>query len=79
MRLENLKKEGTTREEYYEDNQKFIYSDPYGFENAGEFLLYMQGAPMNELPDDFKSWLLAYMNPDEEQTLPCYGIYNEAE
>lgn len=54
-------------------------SSPYGFENVGKFLLYMQGAPMNELPDGFKSWLPAYMNPDEEQTLPCYGIYNGAE
>ena len=31
---------------------------------------------MAELPEGFKSWLLAFMNPNEEQTLPCYGIYN---
>ena len=55
---------------------KDLYSDPYGFDSADEFLIYMPGAPMAELPEGFKSWLLAFMNPNEAQTLPCYGIYN---
>ena len=76
MQLENLQAEGTTGEEYYENGQRFIYSDPYGFDNADVFLIYTPGAPMAELPEGFKSWLLAFMNPNEEQTLPCYGIYN---
>lgn len=76
MRLENLQAEGTTGEEYYENGQRFIYSDPYGFDNADEFLIYTPGAPMDELPEGFKEWLKSFMNPYEEQTLPCYGIYN---
>ena len=76
MQLENLQTEGTTGEEYYENGQRFIYSDPYGFDNADEFLIYTPGAPMTELPEGFKNWLIAFMNPNEEQTLPCYGIYN---
>lgn len=76
MRLENLQAEGTAGEEYYENGQRFIYSDPYGFDSADEFLIYTPGAPMADLPEGFKSWLLAFMNPNEEQTLPYYGIYN---
>lgn len=76
MRLENLQTEGTPGEIYYENRQKFIYSDPYGFDNADEFLIYTPGAPMNELPEGFKNWLYVLINPDEETTLPCYGIYN---
>lgn len=76
MGLENLQTDGTAGEEYYESGQRFIYSDPYGFDSADEFLIYMPGTPMAELPEGFKSWLLAFMNPNEAQTLPCYGIYN---
>lgn len=76
MRLENFQTEGITGEEYYENGQRFIYSDPYGFDNADEFLIYTPGAPMSELPEGFKEWLRAFMNPNEEETLPCYGIYN---
>lgn len=76
MRLENLQKEGTTGEEYYENGQRFIYSDPYGFDNASEFFIYTPDAPMSELPDGFKSWLTAFINPNEEETLSYYGIYN---
>lgn len=76
MRLENLQTEGTTGEEYFENGQRFIYADPYGFDNADEFLIYTPDAPMSELPEGFKSWLVAWMNPNEEQILPCYGIYN---
>ena len=76
MGLEKLQTDGTVGEEYYENGQRFIYSDPYGFDSADEFLIYTPGAPMADLPEGFKNWLLAFMNPNEAQTLPCYGIYN---
>ena len=76
MRLDSLQIEGVSGDVYYEDDQRFIYADPYGFDNADEFLIYVPGTPVDELPEGFKVWLQAFFNPDEEETLPYYGIYN---
>lgn len=49
------------------------YSDPYGFDDAEEFKVYLPGKKVNELPDGFLSW-----SHGEASTgyLQCYGIYN---
>lgn len=76
MRLVDIQIEGTPGEEYLDNDQRFIYSEPYGFDNAEEFFIYLPGAPISELPEGFTGWLRSSMNPDEEDILPCYGIYN---
>lgn len=76
MRLADIQIEGTPGEEYLDNDQRFIYSEPYGFDNAEEFFIYLPGAPISELPEGFTGWLRSSMNPDEEDILPCYGIYN---
>lgn len=76
MRLADIQIEGTPGEEYLDNDQRFIYSEPYGFDNAEEFFIYLPGAPISELPEGITGWLRSSMNPDEEDILPCYGIYN---
>ena len=48
MNLDSLSMEGEIGEEYYEDNIKFIRSEPYGITESADYLIYLPGRPMNE-------------------------------
>lgn len=76
MSLEELNVNSPAGNEYYENEIRYITSDPYGLDNAGEFYIYMPGANLDELPEQFLSW--SYLNRDIRSTLPSgyYGIYN---
>lgn len=76
MKLEYLNTEETSRKEYYEDEIRYIYSEPYGFDKADEFLIYFPGIHLSDLPDEFVSWLRAFLNVETTEILPYYGIYN---
>lgn len=74
--LEYLNTEGTLGNEYYEDNTRYIYSEPYGFDDADEFLIYLPGCPLNNVSEEFLFW--SFINTEIRKTLPSdyYGIYN---
>ena len=76
MNIEALNVEGTSGTVYYENNTKYIVADPYGFDNADEFFIYLPGATISELPEGFLSWV--YFDDNIQDTLPSgfYGIYN---
>lgn len=77
MNLEHIAQEGTPGDVYYENDIKYIVSDPYGMDNADQFYIYLPGAPISELSDDFLSWAhLGY--PPIRETTPAgyFGIYN---
>lgn len=76
MNLEYLNIEGTPGNEYYEDDTRYIYSDPYGFDDAEEFFIYLPGCPLEETTEEFISW--SFINPEIRKTIPTdvYGIYN---
>lgn len=76
MNLESLDVEGTSGTVYYENDIRYIVSDPYGFDNADEFMIYLPGIAMGDLPEGFVNWLLAFINVQTTEILPCYGIYN---
>lgn len=76
MKLDYLNIEGTIGDEYYENNQRYIISEPYGFDDADEFMLYLPGIAMSDLPEGFISWLYAFIDVQTTEILPCYGIYN---
>lgn len=76
MKLDYLNIEGTIGDEYYENNQRYIISEPYGFDDADEFMIYFPGIAMSDLPEGFISWLYAFINVQTTEILPCYGIYN---
>ena len=45
MQLESLNLQDEPGTEYYEDDVRCVCTEPYGFENAGEFMIYLPGAP----------------------------------
>lgn len=62
------------------DGMKRVYSEPYGLEGAERILFYTEGAPIAELPEDYRSWIGYYdMNELTETGLPFIGLYNEAQ
>lgn len=51
-----------------------------GIEGGEEFLIYLPGAPLDELPEEFVWWVKAPIGiKDDETTLPWYGLYNVQE
>lgn len=76
MNLEYIETEENVGEMYYDDMVRYIYSEPYGFDNADEFLIYLPGCPLSKIPDEFLGW--SSVNTEIRETLPSgyYGIYN---
>ncbi|WP_312636878.1 hypothetical protein [Oscillibacter sp.] len=68
-----LSKEPGTEE--IRDGIKYLYSEPYGLDDAKELLFYLSGAPVKDLPEGYLSWARGYGDTIEE-TLPFYGLYN---
>ncbi len=51
-----------------------------GLGDGEEFLIYLPGAPLDELPEEFVWWVRSPMGIKEEDTsLPSYGLYNVTE
>lgn len=65
----------TSGKEEIKDGVKYIYSDPYGLEDAKDILIYTKGAPVSELPEGYLSWVNYSL--DDDTKLPFFGIYNE--
>lgn len=59
------------------DGIRYIYSEPYGINDAIEILIYTPEAPVKELPEEFRSWV-GLMNLDDlkDEHLGFYGLYN---
>lgn len=73
--VENLTLENNPGKEYYMDDVKYICTEPYGFEDAEDFYLYLPGAPISELPEEFLSW--TRLNSNISKLPPnYYGLYN---
>ena len=76
IKLDELNTARNPGEEYYENDIRYICSEPYGFENADEFIIFLPGKAMSDIPEEFKIWLNAFMDVSSTETLPYYGIYN---
>ncbi len=76
MELDYINTTGTEDNSYIENNIRYIYAAPYGFDNADKFMIYLPGISMDSLPKEFISW--SYISTDIRHTLPSgvYGIYN---
>lgn len=62
------------------DGVRYCYSDVYGLDGAEEILIYLPGAPLAELPEEFLSWVGYYdLSNTEETELPFYALNNEAQ
>lgn len=77
MKLENLEVEETLDKVYYENNLKYICSEPYGFEDANEFIIYLPGIKITDLPQEVLYWLPCFsIDVEETDIFTKYGIYN---
>ena len=76
MSLEYLEVEGIEGQQYYEDDMRYIYSGPYGFDDADTFMFYLPGIQMSDLPEGFVDWCRGAFNVEQTDTLPYRGIYN---
>lgn len=64
------------------DGTRWVTSTPHGLEGADEVLIYLPGAPVAELPEEFINWTQGtFWNWDdpERAALPRYGLYNVKE
>ncbi len=65
------------------DEVLYVYSDAYGLQGTENILVYLPGAPVDELPEEFMNWVRnSYyyeMEGGAMTALPSYGLYNEAE
>lgn len=82
VRLEYLNDDGPTEDYYdYEQDIQYYHYGPYGMENTDEFLIYLPGARLSDLPEEFVGWLrgTALYDKPNAKTLPCWGLYNVGE
>ncbi|MBD5478686.1 MAG: DUF1311 domain-containing protein [Lachnospiraceae bacterium] len=70
----NYKKEEGKEE--IKEGVRYIYSDAYGLADTENILIYLSGAPLEELPEEYRSWT-GYYDSATDEFLPCYGLYNK--
>ena len=61
------------------DGILYCYSDAYGLVGADEILIYLTGAPIAELPEEYMNWVRNDIQKPDAQELPFYGLYNVTE
>ena len=66
--------------EKLEGGFRYVYTEAYGIHSAENVYLYLPGAPLAELPEEYRNWVGYHdLTQTEETELPFYGLYNEAE
>ena len=79
VQLESLSYDGVPETEEIRDGIRYVCSTPYGIEGGEEFLIYLPGAPVADLPEGFCNWVgtqLVDANNDRATELPFFGLYN---
>lgn len=61
------------------DGILYYYATPYGMEGAEEVLIYLPGAPIAELPEEYLNWVRNDMVDPDAVELSFYGLYNVTE
>ena len=82
--IESISYDNPVGTEEIKDGTRYIYSDAYGLDNPKEILIYLPGIPIEELPEEYLSWVRTNWRMDfefstKETTLPFYGLYNVSE
>lgn len=79
VQLESLSYDGVPGNGMIRDGIRYVCSTPYGVEGGDEFLIYLPGAPVADLPEEFCNWVgtqLSDENGNRADTLPFFGLYN---
>ena len=59
------------------DHVRYVYSTAYGLDSGEEFYLYLPGAELAKLPEEYRRWVGYYdLETVAETKLPFYGLYN---
>ena len=74
VRIDRIEYEKEAGTEEVIDGTQYCYTDPYGLEDAEELLIYLPGAPLGQLPQEFRSWVGYSENTRDE--LPFYALNN---
>lgn len=62
------------------DEVLYYYSDAYGLAGAEDVYIYLPGASIEELPEDYMMWAKGSAYIEEGMTeIPFYGLYNVTE
>lgn len=62
------------------DGVLYCYTTAYGLDDAEDILIYLPGAPLAELPEEFRSWVGYYdLSYTTDTELPFYALNNEAQ
>lgn len=80
MQIMELNYENEADTEEIKNEMRYCYTDAYGLDGAENILLYLPGAPLAKLPEEFRSWVGYYdLSNTEETELPFYALNNEAQ
>lgn len=79
MQIASIHYANTPGTEEIKDGTYYYYTDAYGLDNAQNFYLYLPGAPLVRLPEEYLSWIGYYdLFATTDTQLASYGLYNEA-
>ncbi|MBD5520318.1 MAG: DUF1311 domain-containing protein [Lachnospiraceae bacterium] len=77
LRLASIEYKYEPEKEEIIDGVRNIYSTAYGLDDGEEFYLYLPGAKLAELPEEYLRWVGYYnLESTTETELPYYGLYN---
>ena len=79
MQISELNYAEEVGSEEIKDGVRYCYSAVYGLDEAKDILIYLPGAPLAELPEEFRSWVGYYdLSYTTDTELPFYALNNEA-
>ena len=66
--------------EEMKDGYYFDYGTAYGLDDAEDLYMYLPGAKLADLPEEYRGWVgYYYLENTTETELPFYGLYNVKE
>lgn len=74
LHLDSIKLENEEGLEWIENGVRYITTGPYGMEDSTDFMLYLPGKPIDELSEEYLSWV--GISFKDEDVMPRYGLYN---
>lgn len=75
MQISRLNYEEEVGREEIIDGMRYCYTDVYGLEDAEDILIYLPGAPLEELSQEFRSWVGYYdLSYTEDTELSFYAL-----
>ncbi len=78
MQIERIDWEKEADSKEIKDGVLYKYTTPNGLEDAENILLYLPGAPLEQIPGECKNWINPALSGTPGTELPFYVLYNES-